>query len=144
MPASASASSYQPGRPRRTASSSTASRPTCCSTTSAGTLPLRKPGTRISRPSWDAAVFSSRSSASVGTSTSTRTRESGSSVVLVFTAAVIGPVTVAALTCPAVRRTPVEKLQAWVVTGPLGHLWSALADMTLIWVRYLAHRARGG
>jgi hypothetical protein len=30
------------------------------------------------------------------------------------------------------------------VTGPLGHLWSALADMTLIWTRYLAHRARGG
>ena len=52
-------------------------------------MPLRKPGTRISRPSWDAAVFSSRSSASVGTSTSTRTRESGSSVVVVFTAAVM-------------------------------------------------------
>ena len=30
------------------------------------------------------------------------------------------------------------------VTGPLGHLWSALADMTVIWVRYLAHRARRG
>ena len=52
-----------------------------------GTLPLRKPGTRISRPSCAAAVFSSRSSASVGTSTSTRTRESGSSVVFVFTPA---------------------------------------------------------
>jgi hypothetical protein len=34
--------------------------------------------------------------------------------------------------------------RAWIVTGPLGHLWSALADMTLIWARYLAHRARGG
>jgi hypothetical protein len=43
-----------------------------------------------------------------------------------------------------VRRRPGEKLQAWIVTGPLGHLWSALADMTLIWVRYLAHRARRG
>jgi hypothetical protein len=41
-----------------------------------------------------------------------------------------------------VRRSAAEKLQAWIVTGPLGHLWSALADMTLIWVRYLAHRAR--
>src|SRR5215207_888673 len=97
IPASASASSYQPGRPCRTASSSTASRPTCRSTTSGGTLPLRNPGTRISRPSWDAAVFSSRSRASVGTSTSTRTRESGSSVVLVFMAPAIGRVTVAAL-----------------------------------------------
>ena len=43
-----------------------------------------------------------------------------------------------------VRRRPGERLQAWVLTGPLGHLWSALADMTLIWVRYLAHRARRG
>jgi hypothetical protein len=41
-----------------------------------------------------------------------------------------------------VRRPAAEKLQAWIVTGPLGHLWSALADMTLIWVRYLARRAR--
>ena len=43
-----------------------------------------------------------------------------------------------------VRRPPAERLQAWIVTGPLGHLWSALADMTVIWVRYLAHRARRG
>jgi hypothetical protein len=42
--------------------------------------------------------------------------------------------------CPA--RSQV--FRAWLVTGPLGHLWSALADMTLIWARYLAHRARGG
>jgi hypothetical protein len=31
---------------------------------------------------------------------------------------------------------------AWIVTGPLGHLWSAGADMTLIWARYLRGRAR--
>jgi len=43
-----------------------------------------------------------------------------------------------------VRRPAAEKFQAWIVTGPLGHLWSALADMTRIWVRYLAHRARRG
>ena len=43
-----------------------------------------------------------------------------------------------------VRRPPAERLQAWIVTGPLGHLWSALADMTVIWARYLAHRARRG
>jgi hypothetical protein len=42
--------------------------------------------------------------------------------------------------CPARS----DAIRAWVVTGPLGHLWSALADMTLIWARYLAHRARGG
>jgi hypothetical protein len=35
-----------------------------------------------------------------------------------------------------------ERAQAWIVTGPLGHLWSALADMTLIWARWLALRAR--
>jgi hypothetical protein len=45
---------------------------------------------------------------------------------------------------PRVLRRPAsEKLQAWIVTGPLGHLWSSLTDMILIWVRYLAHRARG-
>ncbi len=37
-----------------------------------------------------------------------------------------------------------ERLQAWIVTGPLGHLWSALADMAVIWARYLANRVRGG
>jgi hypothetical protein len=43
---------------------------------------------------------------------------------------------------PSVRRPIAEKVQAWIVTGPLGHLWSALADMTLIWSRWLGHRAR--
>ena len=73
-----SACSYQPGRPWRTASSSTASRPTWRITTCGGTLPLRKPGTRISPPMALAAALSSCSSASAGTSTSTRTRESPS------------------------------------------------------------------
>jgi hypothetical protein len=45
---------------------------------------------------------------------------------------------------PPVRRPAAEKLHAWIVTGPAGHLWSALADMVLIWARYLAHRARRG
>jgi hypothetical protein len=44
---------------------------------------------------------------------------------------------------PSVRRPAPEKLQAWIVTGPLGHLWSALADMTIIWSRYFVNRARG-
>jgi hypothetical protein len=30
-----------------------------------------------------------------------------------------------------------------MVTGPLGHLWSALADIVLIWARYFRNRARG-
>jgi hypothetical protein len=29
------------------------------------------------------------------------------------------------------------------VTGPLGHAWSALADIVLLWARYLANRVRG-
>jgi hypothetical protein len=41
------------------------------------------------------------------------------------------------------RRPPAEQLQAWIVTGPAGHLWSAMADITLIWTRYLANRVRG-
>jgi hypothetical protein len=45
---------------------------------------------------------------------------------------------------PAVRRPAAEKLRAWIVTGPLGHLWSALVDMLVIWARYLTHRARRG
>jgi hypothetical protein len=40
-------------------------------------------------------------------------------------------------------RRAAEKLEAWIVTGPLGHLWSALADMVVIWARYVANRARG-
>jgi hypothetical protein len=44
---------------------------------------------------------------------------------------------------PVLRRPAAEKLQAWIVTGPLGHLWSALADVTIIWARYVMNRARG-
>ncbi len=131
------ASSYQPGRPRRTASSITASRPTWRSTTSPGTLPARKPGTRISRPSSAAALRSSRSSASLGTSTSRRTRESPSSVVLVVTAAAMRRLTVP---CECVNAR--ERSAAWIVTGPPGHFWSATADIVVLWTRYLWARAR--
>jgi hypothetical protein len=31
---------------------------------------------------------------------------------------------------------------AWLVTGPLGHLWSVTADVVLLWVRYALARAR--
>jgi hypothetical protein len=40
------------------------------------------------------------------------------------------------------RRGPAERLQAWVVTGPLGHLWSVLADVAVLWVRYGLFKAR--
>jgi hypothetical protein len=36
-----------------------------------------------------------------------------------------------------------RRAQAWLVTGPLGHAWSALVDIVLLWARYLANRARG-
>jgi hypothetical protein len=36
-----------------------------------------------------------------------------------------------------------ERFLAWIVTGPVGHLWSAGADMAIIWARWLVHRARG-
>ena len=57
MPAVSIASEYQLESVSRTASSSTASRPTRCSTSGAGTLPLRKPGSFSSRPSWRAALL---------------------------------------------------------------------------------------
>jgi hypothetical protein len=40
------------------------------------------------------------------------------------------------------RRGSAERLHAWVITGPLGHLWSAVADVTVIWVRYGLYRLR--
>ncbi|HLM08322.1 MAG TPA: hypothetical protein VK307_01335 [Thermoleophilaceae bacterium] len=33
-------------------------------------------------------------------------------------------------------RTPSERLHAWLVTGPLGHLWSAAADISVLLFRY--------
>jgi hypothetical protein len=36
---------------------------------------------------------------------------------------------------PPVHRGPAERLQAWVVTGPLGHLWSVAADLGVFWLR---------
>jgi hypothetical protein len=42
----------------------------------------------------------------------------------------------------SLRRSPGERLLAWIVTGPLGHLWSAVADVTLLLGRYLASRLR--
>ena len=33
-------------------------------------------------------------------------------------------------------RSRAERAQAWVFTGPIGHLWSLLADVVALWVRY--------
>jgi hypothetical protein len=45
---------------------------------------------------------------------------------------------------PPLDRGPAERLQAWVVTGPLGHLWSVLADLASYWSkRYLTDAGRG-
>jgi hypothetical protein len=38
---------------------------------------------------------------------------------------------------------PHDRFAAWLLTGPLGHLWSAVADIVVLWARYLAARARG-
>src|SRR4051812_20880961 len=70
-------------------------RPTRCSTTCGGTLPLRKPGIFKSRPRFTAASLTALSTAAGSTSTSTRTRESPSSLVFVFTWVVMSPATIA-------------------------------------------------
>jgi hypothetical protein len=57
---------------------------------------------------------------------------------LVLTAAGIEPVTV-----PCAFVSVGRRVQAWMVTGPLGHAWSALVDIVLLWARYFANRARG-
>jgi hypothetical protein len=45
-------------------------------------------------------------------------------------------------------RSAARELAAWLVTGPLGHLYSAVADITLLWLRYgrtlAARRLRSG
>jgi hypothetical protein len=42
------------------------------------------------------------------------------------------------------RRDSVERAHAWLVTGPLGHLWSALADIAVLLARYGWSRLRRG
>ncbi len=55
--------------------------------TCGGTLPVRKPGIFMSRPSERATVSMLRSTSAAGTSTFTRTRDSGRSVTVALTAA---------------------------------------------------------
>jgi hypothetical protein len=40
-----------------------------------------------------------------------------------------------AATGSRIRRSAPERLLAWALTGPPGHLWSALADIALLWLR---------
>jgi hypothetical protein len=35
-----------------------------------------------------------------------------------------------------------ERFQAWMVTGPLGHLYGTLADIVVLWARWGMHAAR--
>jgi hypothetical protein len=130
MRAASIAAVYQEPIEPRTASSSTASRPTRWMTTGAGALPARKPGTRRLRPSERAACATRRSTSSEGTSAWTRTRDSGSSVTVVETGGdAIRPVND---TKPPVAR----RLAAWLYTGPLGHLVAGVVDWTELLARY--------
>jgi hypothetical protein len=41
-----------------------------------------------------------------------------------------------------VKRGPAERLVAWLYTGPLGHLYGIVADISVMWARYGWSRAR--
>jgi len=36
-----------------------------------------------------------------------------------------------------------SRLAAWLVTGPLGHLWAGLADWAALLARWVRSRVRG-
>jgi hypothetical protein len=40
------------------------------------------------------------------------------------------------------RRGLSERFAAWIYTGPLGHLWGALADISEMWLRWMWSRVR--
>ena len=37
---------------------------------------------------------------------------------------------------------PRERLLAWIYTGPVGHVYGTVADVTQLWILYLASRVR--
>jgi len=41
-----------------------------------------------------------------------------------------------------VARNPIDRAAAWLVTGPLGHLWSVAVDVVLLWARWGLARVR--
>lgn len=43
---------------------------------------------------------------------------------------------------PIARRGAGERALAWLYTGPLGALWSAVADISMAWLRWMAGRLR--
>jgi hypothetical protein len=47
-----------------------------------------------------------------------------------------------------VRRPPGERALAWLYTGPLGHLYGTLADIAVLWAKWIGgkvrSRVRGG
>ncbi|HYI98758.1 MAG TPA: hypothetical protein VEX36_03630 [Thermoleophilaceae bacterium] len=45
---------------------------------------------------------------------------------------------------PPPHRGPGERLAAWIFTGPLGHLFSVVADIGSYWLRQLGRRIRSG
>jgi hypothetical protein len=45
---------------------------------------------------------------------------------------------------PPLRRGPGERLAAWVVTGPPGHLWSVVADVGSFALKALGQRMLRG
>jgi hypothetical protein len=49
---------------------------------------------------------------------------------------------VSAVTPASIARGRAERLAAWLYTGPLGHLYGVLADLTQLWARYGLHRLR--
>lgn len=48
-----------------------------------------------------------------------------------------------ALDAPRLRRRAPERAAAWLVTGPLGHLYSVVADLAVFGIRSLRARVRG-
>jgi hypothetical protein len=50
---------------------------------------------------------------------------------LVLTAVAMGLMTV-----PCGLMTARDRAAAWIVTGPLGHLWSVVADLVVLFARY--------
>jgi len=38
--------------------------------------------------------------------------------------------------------SPRDRVLAWIYTGPLGHLYGTVADVTQLWLGYLGSRIR--
>ena len=115
MRAASIAARYQPPSDSRTASSSTASRPTRWMTTGGGALPARKPGTRRLRASWRAAWVDAAldlGGGHLGLHAHARLGELGDVVVL-------KSVAMRAALNDTKRGMP-RRLAAWLATGPPG------------------------